>query len=219
MRPRIPAGPRIPVQSQDPARSQDSQVPGPCPVPGSLNPRSKDQLLGGKPARFTQICPSLYLGLGCRLPFPLSLSAWPTSFPAGPWPGFSGSAAHPPRRRHPQHNHAQELCGPPVRPFNFLPRGPVLRSRDSANRATSENGSTYTQSLRVRSAEGDCLKPPLFSYNENLQAGVKGPCPIEFHPSPSTPPPPGIDKPLWGSFLGSTVGEDTPRPGMWDTHR
>ncbi|XP_027394404.1 amiloride-sensitive amine oxidase [copper-containing] [Bos indicus x Bos taurus] len=51
-----------------------------------------------------------------------------------------------------------------LRPFNFFPEDPSLASRDLIIVRPLENGSTYTQSW-MPEEEGDCLKPPSFSYN------------------------------------------------------
>ena len=51
-----------------------------------------------------------------------------------------------------------------LRPLNFFPEDPSLASRDLIIVRPLENGSTYTQSW-MPEEEGDCLKPPSFSYN------------------------------------------------------
>ncbi|XP_061022097.1 amiloride-sensitive amine oxidase [copper-containing] [Dama dama] len=51
-----------------------------------------------------------------------------------------------------------------LRPFNFFPEDPSLASRDLIIVRPLENGSTYTQNW-MPEEEGDCLKPPPFSYN------------------------------------------------------
>ena len=150
--------PRIPVQSQDPC-----WVPGSLPSPS----RARTSLLGGEPAPGSPDLPFLIPGAWVlATPSPLSLLsmarpsllqdlvAWVTV-------GF----LHIPHAEDiPNTTTPGNSVGFLLRPFNFFPEDPSLASRDLIIVRPLENGSTYTQSW-MPEEEGDCLKPPSFSYN------------------------------------------------------